>query len=480
MRRELLRLENINYGERGRHALSGFSLALCAGEILGIYSTHDTVKDNLIAIIAGHLGADAGRVYLDDEASPFEEADARRRRKVGVIHSVRTLIDVLSVAENIFIVRQGVKAGVIDMPLLMLQARLLLDEFGLSLAPQTLAADLGGFERCALEMLKAMALGARIVILHDLSSFLPDAEIERLLELAGRLRGKGVGFLLVDSSPQCLAAYADRVSVIKNGRNYWTFARGEFGEEAVKTCFARSRESAPLDRGGILCAGHASPPALVFEAVAAVGLEDCSFTLQRGQELCLLDLHGRGVDAVQALLSGALRPDSGHILVDGLPFNARNTWQALDQKIAFIVESPADRMIFRDLTALENLCLPASRKASDFWLNPVYRLSCLREYAPHFTPGALDCYPEHLSVQDRHKLVYCRWHLYKPGVVVCVKPYSSVDKTLEEISARYIGELREKGIAVLILTSSAAEADAANEKIVLNQKNAPPHPKNAL
>ena len=83
-------------------------------------------------------------------------------------------------------------------------------------------------------------------------------------------------------------------------------------------------------------------------------------------------------------------------------------------------------------------------------------------------------------MQGLHKLVYCRWHLYKPGVVVCIKPYSSVDKTLEEISAVFIDRLLKKGIAVLILTSSASEAESAGRKISINQKNDPLHQKNDL
>ena len=159
---------------------------------------------------------------------------------------------------------------------------------------------------------------------------------------------------------------------------------------------------------------------------------------------------------------------------------ARNPWQALDQKIAFIAENPAESMVFRDLSAIENLCLPSSRKAAGFWLNPTYVSSCLKEYGPYFGPDVLNKYPDELSAQDLHRLVYCRWHLYKPDVVVCIKPYSSVDKTLEEISAIFIDLLLRKGIAVLILTSSASEAESARRKISINQKNAPLHQKNDL
>ena len=456
-------------------------MALRTGEILGVFSTHATVKNGLVRLIAGQVGAEAGRMYLSGEPSPFEESDLHRRRKVGVIHSARTLIDVLSVSENIFVIRKGVKAGVIDGPLLDVQARQLIDEYGMAIAPDTLVRNLSDVDRCSLEVLKAIALGAQIVVFQDLSSFLPDSSIDQLLEFAGRLKSRGIGFLMVESSVGILARYADRVVVIKNGRNYWTFEGGAFSDEALKACFSRKREPEHQEDAFHSTQDANEPPEiLVFDGVTSGVLEDLSFSLREGEELCILDQAGKGIEEVRALLSGERRPKTGQILVSGVELTARNVWQALDQRIAFVAESPADSMVFRDLSAIENLCLPSSRKASGFWLNPMYLSSCLKEYRPFFEPGALSKYPDDLSVQDLHKLVYCRWHLYKPGVVVCIKPYSSVDKTLEEISAIFIDKLLRKGIAVLILTSSASEAESARRKISINQKNAPLLPKNDL
>lgn len=130
--------------------------------------------------------------------------------------------------------------------------------------------------------------------------------------------------------------------------------------------------------------------------------------------------------------------------VMALIYCTHNVWQALDQKIAFIVENPADTMLFPDFTAIENLCYPSSRKTPYFWINPNYLSSCLHEYSPFFDSGVLDQYPGNMSTQDLHKLVYCRWHLYNPSLVVCVKPFSSVDKNLEEISVYFIGLLLKK------------------------------------
>lgn len=483
MRRELLRMEGISFGSLGGldKSLDDFNLVLNAGEVLGVFSTHAAVKTDLVRLIAGQAGAEAGRIYLSGEPSPYEESSLHRRRKVGIIHVAQTLIDVLSVSENVFLMRKGVKPGVVNRPLLDLQTRQLIDEFGMAIAPETLVRDLSDVDRSCLEVLKAIALGAQIVIFKDLSSFLPDSSIEQLLKFAVGLKHRGIGFLMVESSVGTLARYAERVVVIKNGRNHWVFEGAAFNDEALRTCFARKREAPPQGEPGQMSARTDEPgEALIFDRVSSGVLEQLSFTLRAGDELCILDPAGNGIEEIRALLSGEHRPQSGKIFASGSELVARNAWQALDQRIAFVVENPADTMIFRDLSAIENLCLPSSRKASGFWLNPTYLASCLKEYGPYFGSDALTKYPDDLTVIDRHKLVYCRWHLYKPAVVVCIKPYSSVNKTLEEISALFIGKLRRKGIAVLILTSSASEAERSDRRILINQRIVTPDQRNDL
>lgn len=457
MKTELLRMEGISFGEDERKSLNGFNMELYRGEILGVFANRAVVKNDLVDLLAGRLGASSGRLYLDHQPCPFDDPDRHRRRRVGVVHPVKSLVDDLTVAENIFVIRHGFKEQIIDNRLLHLQTLKLMQEFGLTLAPGLLVRELSEVDRCSLEIVKAVALGARIVVLHDLSNFLSDFGIEQLLLLVDRLKHRNLGFLMVDSSVGHLSSHADRVVVVKNGRNFWTFGRGEFDEAALDLCF--SRAAAPAEAlPGAAAADTPERDALVFERVASGVLKGLSFSLRQGEALCIVDQGGKGIAEIKALLAGDHPAGAGRVRVGGEPFTARNSWQALDQRLAFIVENPAESMIFADFTALENLCLASGRKMRGFWSKPAYLESCRREYGQYFDDGVLDRYPDSLSTRDLHKLVYCRWHLFKPAVVVCIKPFSSVEKSLEDVSSFFIGLMLAKGIAVLILTANAAEA----------------------
>src|ERR1035437_2035401 len=342
MKHELLRLEGISFGKHEQNTLNDFSMALYQGEILGVLSDHAVEKNDLVGIIAGRLKANSGRLYFGNEPSPFEEADKLRHRKVGIIHSAKTLVDDLSISENIFVIRKGFKSQIIDKHLLNVQTQQLMEEFGLSIAPETLARNLSAVERCSVEIVKAIALGARIVVLQDFSSFLSDFEVEQLLHLAALLKNKELGFLMLDSSVRHLSNYADRVVVIKNGSNFWTFARGELNEQVMKSCFHKEQI---IDLPGESKIPSVAVPEktkdLVFDQVQSGVLDTLSFTLHQGEELCIFDQDAKGIEEIKTLLSGERQAEEGRILTDGEPFRARYVWQALDQKIAFVVENPA-------------------------------------------------------------------------------------------------------------------------------------------
>lgn len=466
MKRELLRMEGITLGDDRHRVLKEVHLALYAGEVLGIYAEHGTVKNSLAGLVTGGLEASAGRLYIDMEPCPFNEPDRFRYRKVGIVRSVSTLIDVLSISENIFVVRRGFRAPYINRQILQEQTRLLMEDFGVSLDPRTLGSQLSTVERCILELIKAVALGARVVVLQDLSSFLSDAEIQQLMILTQGLKQKGTGFLMLESSVGILSSYADRVTVFRGGRSAWTFGTGEFTEGRLKACIFSGKEGGiPEVRVWEEAPATDKEEVLRFEHVSSGVLTNLSFSLHSGESLCLFDRDGGGIAAVKSLLGGKTRPDAGRIFLKDQPVHIRSLREALDLGIAVIAENPTETMIFPDLTALENLCFAASGKTRDFWLNPRYRESCLGEYGPYFQPGALLCYPDQLSDQDLLKLVYCRWHLYNPAVVLCIKPFSSVDKSLEAISVFFMELLQRKGIAVLVLTASESEAGISGRKI---------------
>lgn len=477
MRTEVLRVEELTYIENGRKTLNQLNMTLYKGEIMGVFSHHASVKNGLVNLLTGLAQSDSGRLYLDGKPYLYNDTSSLKQQKVAVLHTVNTLIDSLSVSDNIFVIRKGFKQYVIDKFVLQKQAGLLMKEIGLNIDPLSLVFKLSRIDRTLIELVKAYALGAKLIILKDFSSFLSDLDYEQVYSVLHILRTKGVAFLIVDSSADLLEKYTDRVVLIQKGRDMWTFKQGEFNENSLKQHFFNDRKSLlPVESQADQEAAYTSREVLRFEQVETAVLDAVSFSLHSGEALSLFDRDGRGIKAIMELLSGDIQSEKGEIFVKQRPYAVNQPWEALDHGVAFISENPIESMIFKHFTGLENLCFASSRKAPDFWLNPVYLNSCRNEYSQFFEEGSLALYGDQLSMQELFKIIYCRWHLYRPALVVCTKPFNSVDKSLVDISTTFIEHLLKKGIAVLILTSNFYDVGFPCEKMTLTTKESPLSP----
>lgn len=467
MRREILRVENIIIKEKGIKTLNDFFLNLYQGELLGVFVNNAIEKKHLIDLIYGDVELERGRICYDNLSISYEDYTGIKKSRISLIQSTSKLIDDLTVADNIFVIRNKAGQYLIDKKVIFSQTESLLEELGLEINPQKLAHNLSGFEKTAIEMVKAYGLGARIIILKDLSSYLSDSELSELVGVINRLKDNGISFIMIDSFTDILKQFADRMFVMKNGRTVWTLKRGEIDDETLRTCFYVHKSEVPTP-DPVRC-----NTALKFSNVSADKLEPLSFEIHSGEMLSILDHDGSYIDEIIKLLNGEAGSYKGQILLGDRSFSTRSPWEAIKKGLAFIVENPVESMLFKEIPAIDNLCFASSRKISNFWMNLRYRKSCIEDYGKFFSDGALSARTETLSVYEQQKLVYLKWHLYNPKVVVCTRPFSSIDMELREVTSEMLGLLLEKGIGVLVLASNYSEVSSTGTKIVLRPKEYP-------
>jgi ribose transport system ATP-binding protein len=326
---------------------------------------------------------------------------------------------------------------------------------------------LSGFEKTAVEIAKAYGLGARIIILKDLSSYLSDSELDQLVEVIDRLKSNGISFIMIDSFTDILKQFSDRMFVMKNGRNVWTLKSEEINDDILSTYFYT-----PLHEiSGNAPIKHTT--ALKFEHVSTDKLEPLSFEIHSGEVLSIIDHDGSYIDEIIKILSGESNSYQGEVYVGNRLFSTCRTWESIKKELVFIVENPVETMLFKDIKAIDNLCFASSNKVNTFWMNSKYRKSCIDNYEGFFSKGALSARTESLSIYDQQKLVYLKWHLYNPKVVVCTRPFSSIDVELREITSEMMELLLEKGIGILVLASNYSEINSTGTKIFLRPKEYP-------
>ncbi len=467
MKREILRIENITIMDKGMKTLDDFFLNLYQGELLGVFVNNTTEKKHLIDLIYGNVEVEKGRICYDNMPVTYEDYVGIRKNKVSMIQSTSKLVDDLSVADNIFVIRDRFGRYIIDRQVISEQTRNLLEELELDIDPHKLAYLLSDYERTVIEIVKAYGLGAKIIILKDMSSYLSDSELDRLAPIIGRLKSSGVSFIMIDSFTQVLSQFADRMFVLCGGRNAWTFKSGQFSEDTLKTYFNTSGQEVSGD------AYIRKEPALRFEGVSTERLGPLSFEIHSGELLCILDHDGRGIEEITKILSCDSTSYQGKVFVGGKPFCCHSPGEAVKNGLALIVENPRETMLFKDITAIDNLFFVSGNKENSFWMNAKYRKSCIEAYEGFFEKGVLNRQTKSLSGYELQKLAYLKWHFYNPKVVVCIRPFSSIDAELRAVTAEMLRLLLEKGIGILVLASNDSEVDNSGERILLRPKERP-------
>lgn len=467
MKKEILRIENITIKEKGIKTLNDFFLNLYEGELLGVFVHSAIEKRHLIELIYGNVKVEQGRICFENRPISYEDYVGNRKNKISMIQSTGKLIDDLTVADNIFIIRDRFGKYLIDKQRVLEQAGRLLEELELSISPHKLGYMLTGYEKTAVEIAKAYALGARIIILKDLSSYLSDGELSQLTVLIGKLKGQGLSFIMIDSFTEILKQFSDRLFVMKNGRNVWTLKSEQINDDILKTYFYT-----PDDRLKA-AANHGKSTALKFQRVSTEKLAPLSFEIRSGELLSIIDHDGSCIEEIMRLLSGEKGTYEGEIRIGGKGFHPQSPWRALHRDLAFIVENPIETMIFKEIPAIDNLCFSSSRKVRTFWMNAKYRKSCLESYESFFGRDVLKKSTEALSAYDLQKLVYLKWHLYNPKAVICIRPFSSIDAELRQVTSEMMSLLLEKGIGILVLASNYSEISSAGTRMILRPKECP-------
>lgn len=467
MKREILRIENITIKEKGIKTLDDFFLNLYQGELLGVFVNNAIDKKHLIDLIYGNVEVESGRICYENSPISYEDYVGIRKNKISLIQSISKLIDDLTVADNVFVIRDKFGRYLIDKSVIFEQTIKLFEELGLKINPRKLVYTLSNFEKTVVEIAKAYGLGAKVIILKDLSSFLSDFELNQLIDIIVKLKSNGVSFMMIDSFTEILKQFSDRMFVMKNGRNVWTLKREQISDDILKTYFYTPKHEVLSD------STRRHTIALKFNHVSTDKLEPLSFEIHSGEMLSILDHEGSSIDEIAKILSGENNSYKGEVFVGERLFRSHRPWESLKKKLAFIVENPVEAMLFKDITAIDNLCFASSSKVSSFWMNSKYKRSCIDDYERFFSIDALNSKTEALSIYDLQKLVYLKWHLYNPKVVVCTRPFSSIDVELREITSQLMGLLLEKGIGILVLASNYSEISSTGTKIVLRPKEYP-------
>jgi ABC-type sugar transport system ATPase subunit len=464
----VLRLEDVARAFSGIQALGGVSFDLRAGEVHALVGENGAGKSTLIKIVSGAYVPDSGTIEIDGVAHAALTPEAARDLGIGVVYQEFNLLPELSVAENIFLGAQPTGAlGFLDTAARRRRTLALLERLGAHLDPDKLVKHLTVGEQQIVEIAKALAMDARILIMDEPSAVLPSHDMDRLYAVIRALRANGASVIYISHRLDEIFLIADRVTVLKDGRSVMTKAvadttRAELINSMVGRTFTEQYPPADAEIGETL---------LEVRSLSVDGVvHNVSFSVRAGEIVGLAGLGGSGRTTVARALVGLASIDSGDIRLGGQPA-PKNPAQAARMGVALV---PEDRKAFGLVLSHSvrfNLTLPnlgrllrwglvlLRRREAPLVDTGVRRLQ-IRAPGPE-TPV------ENLSGGNQQKVVLAKWLVGEPRLVVLDEPTRGVDVGAKaEIYAR-MRELTRQGVGIIMVSSELPELLGMSDRILV-------------
>lgn len=459
MKNEILRMNHITCVENNQTVLNDLSMQVFQSEIFGILRLDRHGGQELINLIASNDEIQTGQVFFQDQlVNDIEKGDGSRN-KVAVISKESRLIDSLSVADNIFVIRPGFRKFHIRERVLCGQTKLLLEKYNIHLSPYTLAEELSAYERLVTELLRAVVAGEQLVLLLDIPDLLGSKELAEYHLLMKEMAQNGMTFLYIYNHHEVLPNICDRIAIFQGGRIAKVVEESESIENHVRV-FAKYayeelsqlklQEETPVSK---------KTDVLRLNRVNFEALKDFSMSIPAGENILLIDRNNTVLNDLMKLF-GALN--------QGEEIAGVTAYKKLgDIKIGIIQRAPIRSTLFQDLSFLDNLCFSLGEKVPGFWRRSRYLKSVIREHYQEFGDLLKEKQLYDLNTRELYSLAYYRYLIAKPDLVVCFQPLSGQDMYLRPHILRLITRLRHNGISVLILSTDYYDTIYIADRIFL-------------
>jgi len=459
-----LLLSSVTKTYPGVVALADVSLSFNAGEVHAILGENGAGKSTLIKAIAGAIVPDSGTITVAGTTHREMTPAAARAAGIEVIYQEFNLVPTLSVAENICLGEYGGWRA--DFGAMRHRARELLDELGVAIDPETLVRDLPSSQQQLVEIAKALAKRPRILIMDEPTAPLSVAEVESLFRMVRKARDGGACILYISHRMDEIFALADRVSVLRDGRQVGTLAIGDTDRDGlirlmVGRTLSDTYPSRPAPTGEV---------ALEVRSLSGNGSRDISFSLHRGEILGVAGLVGAGRTEMAKVIFGAAKLESGEVLLDGKRVAFRTPTQAIAAGIGLIPENRKEEGCFLDQSIRWNISIAALKRITrSLLVDRKAEQGIARQYFDRLRVKApsLEQRVGNLSGGNQQKVVIAKTLAGQSRVMIFDEPTRGIDVGARAEIYRLMTDLAAEGIAILMITSDMEELLGMSDRILV-------------
>lgn len=464
---EFLRIENISKSFPGVEALKNINISIEKGEVHAIVGENGAGKSTLMHIIAGVYKSDEGKIILNGEELRLRDEIDAQKAGIGIVFQERSLVENLSIAENIFVTRQPVnKLGLVDKKTMVLKAEELLEKVGLKINPLTSLSRLTPVVKQLVEIAKALSLNPQILILDEPTATISEREVGILFSLIEQLKNRGISIIYISHRLQEIFGICDRVSVLKDGIYQGTKKVSEVSlEEIIRMMVGREILNIYEDRENI-----EKEIVLEVKNLSSKAFKNISFELKKKEIFGISGLIGAGRSELALALFGLDNNASGEIYVKGRKVSFKIPGEAIKSGIGYLTEDRKESGIFLGLQVTDNIFSSNLERVTKFGVVNDSKLNKLsKEFVdklkiatPSLKQKALN-----LSGGNQQKLLLARWLLKNPDILIVDEPTRGVDVGVKSEIYQLLRKIANGGTSIIVISSELPEILTLCDRIMV-------------
>jgi ABC-type sugar transport system ATPase subunit len=462
-----------SFGDVG--VLSGVNFDLRSGEVHVLAGENGAGKSTLMKILAGVYDDYRGEILLRGARRRFSRPHHAYDAGIAVIYQELSLVDSLSVGENLLLGREGGGVvGWLDRRRERVLAERMLSEAEVHVDPDMPAESYPIGIRQTVEIARALSRNASILVMDEPTSALTDTEVERLFRLIRSLRREGKGIIYITHKLEEIFRIGDRVTVLRDGETVATtpvsaLNRGELVRQMVGRELQEAEEGAPgaagevlLDVRDLVVRGPAEGRFLV---------EGVSLSVRRGEIIGLAGLQGCGnSEVLQAIFGVQGDRVSGSVTIAGVPAAGRAPAEAIRRRLALLTNDRKRNGLVLERPVRENITLASLPRYSPAgWvLRGREKDSALRlRDQLRIRTSSTEQEVGTLSGGNQQKVVFARWLETSPELLLLDDPTRGVDVGAKAEIHALVASLREKGCGILLVSSETPELLALSDRVLV-------------
>ena len=445
-------------------------IKLMDGSIHGLLGENGCGKSTLIKTLSGVQQPDSGKILLKGKEVQIADPQDAREKGIATVFQEFSIVPTLSVGENIFLGNMPrSRMGMIDWKKIYADAAAVLAEMDVDIDPEAITGKLSVGEQQLVEIAKAIAIDARMIILDEPTAALGEDEIERLHGLLRRLRGRGTAILYVSHRLDEVERIVDEVTILRNGRVVRASGETEINVNQIVSAMVGEdiAEHYPKEDN--------ATDQVVLEASGLTtknGVQDVSFALHKGEVLGLGGVLGSGRTEIARALFGVDPLLEGSVNLNGRPLNVRHEIDAINAGLALVPENRKFDGLFFNFRASGNITAAS--------LNSISRLGVLNlkaeEDGTHKLIEELEISTQaeektvnFLSGGNQQKIVIARWLFSNAQILILDEPTQGIDIGAKIAVYKLINSLTRAGKSIILISSDHDELLAMSDRIAVVQ-----------